>query len=91
MALHSSGGKALVTSQPISTHVLLNLLVCDGRFQGGLAGRGSRLRLSGQCPEKEEEILSGIDLLLILWYIAVVAHRALAPRSQISAGGIPEP
>jgi hypothetical protein len=77
-------GKLSLQPKPISTDVRLNLLVKDGRLQKHLTF--CYVHIVGQRLEEVEKVRARINLRLIRYCIAVVAHCALAPRSQIPPG-----
>jgi len=77
-------GKLSLRQNPVSTDVRLNVVVRDGRIQKHLLFCCSHL--SCQRLEQVEKVGARINLRLIGWYIAVVAHHALVPRSLILPG-----
>jgi hypothetical protein len=68
---------------------ILNLINRYGGLPTRLEVVGSCLSAFGERLEQVEKVSARIKLRLIRSFVAVVAHRALAPRSQIPPG-IPE-
>jgi hypothetical protein len=78
-------GKLSLLHNPVLINAQFNLFIRDGGLYTRLAFVGSCLSLFGERLEQVEKVRARISLRLIRSFIAVVAHRALAPRFSYSS------